>query len=372
MPDIRHSAQGVSNVYRLPRATSRPTPSDIEAPSPALQSLIEAIPARVAVLDPALRMVATNQPWREMESDTDTASSRGTAFNAFFGHECSKRDLALLREGLLELACSDEREFIHRYVRHRGERCPVLLHASHLSAGGELLLLHLQDLMQPADNELIERRHQIEILLAEEEERRRIARELHDETFQQLTLIRFGLDALKQFHLGEEMDQAWHTVEGALSAVQHQVRTLSYVLHPPELNEGGLGSALASFIKGFGRRSGLAVQFNDQSACWRRSPDIEVALYRVAQEALANVMKHARATSVEVRLICTARELVLEVSDDGIGIPATVANGEASSGLGVGLASMRERIEALAGELTVNRLNPGTLVRAHLSRKARR
>jgi signal transduction histidine kinase len=212
---------------------------------------------------------------------------------------------------------------------------------------------------------------QIVVLQAEQEERRRIARELHDETFQQLTLIQFGLETMKAADASADIRNVCDSIEAALAAVQHQVRTLSFVLHPPELDAGGLARALESFIGGFSRRSGLHVEFTNLAGEIGVPPEVELAVYRVAQEALTNVLRHAAASRVEVRLKLRDDNLILEVEDNGIGIPQINVEGRRREAVGVGLSGMHERIEALAGRLTIRSGSPGTLVSASISCRRR-
>jgi signal transduction histidine kinase len=212
---------------------------------------------------------------------------------------------------------------------------------------------------------------QMLLLQAEQEERRRIARELHDDTFQQLTLIQFGLETMKASDASPDIRDVCASIEAALAAVQHQVRTLSFVLHPPELDACGLAKALESFISGFGRRSGLNVEFVNSVGDIAVRPEVELAVYRVAQEALTNVLKHAAASRVKVRLKLRDGDLILEVEDNGIGIPKIIVEGRRREVLGVGLSGMRERIEALNGRLTIRSRSPGTLVSASIPSRRR-
>lgn len=367
---LAQSAVGIGNASALDPALRLIVNSGADAD---LSILMELVAVPIAIVDEGSLVRCSNRPWisvlaqhasdqmPEMPGKPERLLEYLTVANG------GKRDLERIRQGLDSIHAGETREFDHRYLARDGDGL-MTLHARRLHGVKSRILLCVCEAGTASDVS-IERRQQVAILLAEEEERRRIARELHDETFQQLALIQFGLETIRGAPLPENLDQACLSIETALAAVQHQVRTLSYVLHPPELNAGGLQTAMASFIKGFGRRSGLLVEFHDEIGLMKSAPDVEVALYRVAQEALANVLKHARASRVSVLLKRELRELVLEIRDDGIGIPQELASGGQPQALGVGLASMRERMQALAGELSVTRLGKGTLVRARVPRR---
>lgn len=203
------------------------------------------------------------------------------------------------------------------------------------------------------------------ILDAEEAERRRIARDVHDVTLQELVGIQFGIDAIRRdLARGSDVENICSRLQTAISSVQRDLRTLSYVLHPPELERDGLAFALRVFAEGFGRRTGLPIRYCDTLRGERVDQEMEIALYRVAREALFNVARHARASAAEIKLTRTAHGLDLTVSDNGVGIDATLTRAGSVATCGVGLGSMRERIAALGGTLTIRRLARGTLVGA--------
>lgn len=369
MADLLRPTKPTARIYQFPDPLNGWPIGRSSALDPTILSLLEAIPSRVAVFDEHLQLVAANEAWQSARRRNKRSRS-ARSLEDHFAAECREADLHTLRYGLEQVALGLEDHYACRYASRAKRHQIVSVYAARFQADVPLLLVALRDRNAKSRKEAASRQQQLAILLAEEEERRRIARELHDETSQQLTLIQFGVEGLKRAHCSPEADQACQAIETALTAVQHQVRTLSYVLHPPELCNGGLGIALGSFTKGFGRRTGLDVEFYYEEASSRCSEEIEIALYRVAQEALTNVLKHSGADAIMVRLFDGLDEQVLEISDNGVGIPVSIASGQNSQAMGVGLSSMRERIEALSGRFTINRLEPGTMIRATVPRQS--
>ena len=144
-----------------------------------------------------------------------------------------------------------------------------------------------------------------------------------------------------------------------------EVRTISHLLHPPLLDEVGLESATRWYADGFAKRCALKVSLHLDPVTNRLPKEVELALFRVLQESLTNVHRHAGAKSIEVVLSCSAGHVVLSVIDDGIGIsPEVLTRFDSGRVSGVGLAGMRERLAELDGTLEVERRSRGTAVRA--------
>jgi PAS domain S-box-containing protein len=195
-----------------------------------------------------------------------------------------------------------------------------------------------------------------EVLHVQDEERRRIARELHDDLGQQLSLLRIVLNQNKN----KEADE----IAGSALA---SVRNLSYLLHPPLLDETGLRAALDWFIEGVTKRSGIQIALTIRPTDFPRlSGEIETTIFRVIQEALTNVVRHAKTESARVDLDKQPEWVVVRIRDYGQGLPAEIAGVGATKRLGVGIAGMRERIRQFGGELTVMGSEPGTLVEAKI------
>ena len=190
-----------------------------------------------------------------------------------------------------------------------------------------------------------------QLLTAQVEERRCIARELHDEVGQVLTAIKVELSVAQ--HAVEAagappnlLEDARAITDGALNVV----RDLSHLLHPALLDDLGLPAAVAWYIKGFGRRHGLSVELLQEGMDERLSIDVESAAFRIVQEALTNVAKHARATSCRVHLQRRTNTLLVTIEDDGVGFDPAVAARPMTTG-GLGLISIRERVAHLQGAL---------------------
>ena len=198
-------------------------------------------------------------------------------------------------------------------------------------------------------------------LQARDDERRRIAREMHETTVQKLAALQLNLAALKRAGAGTpEVDVLEECVALAESSIS-DLRTLSYLLHPPMLDETGLASAVRWYAAGFAKRSGLTVRIDVPAEIGRFAQEVEIALFRLVQECLINILRHANTDRAAVRLQTEPGRLIAEVQDWGTGMPE-----QDEAVFGVGLSGMRERIEQLGGTLRIRSGCDGTSVTAVL------
>ncbi len=199
-----------------------------------------------------------------------------------------------------------------------------------------------------------------ELLNVQDEERRRIARELHDDLGQELTALKIELDV--QSNLGRDRQNFSHAQELAASTLA-KVRNMSYLLHPPLLDESGLLAALHWYFQGLQQRGQVRVNFEYTPRLFPRLPrEIETAVFRIIQESLTNIYRHSESREARIELAQESDIVRVRVRDFGKGIPETTlgTNGR----FGVGIAGMRERVKQLDGELQITREQPGTLVQA--------
>jgi signal transduction histidine kinase len=207
------------------------------------------------------------------------------------------------------------------------------------------------------------RRLSVKLLRVQDEERRRIARELHDSLGQDLTAAKISLDMLAQ----ESSNSSPHLKDAQLLVDRSisDTRTLSHLLHPPLLDEAGFSSAAKWYVEGFGRRSGIATQLYLPEHAHRLPRRTETALFRILQEALTNVHRHSGSRAVEVRVTADESRVVLTVKDFGMGVPREVLDRFWKTGnVGVGLAGVRERLKELGGFLEIESSLDGTLLKA--------
>jgi signal transduction histidine kinase len=196
----------------------------------------------------------------------------------------------------------------------------------------------------------------------QEAERRRLSLELHDETAQVLAAVRLQLGLLAEQLEPTLAARVAHTMELIDSGIQG-VRKVTEQLRPSLLDDLGLVPALRSLADAFAQRAGLTVSFDAPAAFPALAPDVELALFRAAQEALANVARHAGARAVAVRLANWNGELSLDVSDDGRGLPSSF---DAARDGHMGLAGIRERLGALGGTMRISG-TPGSGVLLHVT-----
>ena len=208
-----------------------------------------------------------------------------------------------------------------------------------------------------------------QLLCAQDDERRRIAQELHDSTAQNLAALAMnlarmdlqvdGLDAASRQVLSESIQLA--------NRCMQEIRDFSYLLHPPTLDDYGLISTLRGYADGFALRTGVRVELDLPSDLRRLPRDAETALFRVVQEALTNVYRHSGSPVARIRLLREPDSLVLEIADEGRGFQAAaLENGRSGSRLGMGLKGMKERTRHLGGSLEIKSDSHGTKIRASL------
>jgi signal transduction histidine kinase len=192
-------------------------------------------------------------------------------------------------------------------------------------------------------------------------ERRRIARELHDSLGQYLVGLKLNVDMLRQTPGREEL---WSEAEGLMQQCISEVRTLSYLLHPPTMDAAGFSSAARWYVEGFGQRSGLQVTLEAPDDLGRLPDAIELALFRVLQEALTNVHRHSGASAANILVDADAERVVLQVKDNGHGMSQELLTTfhETGAGMGVGLAGIGERVRELGGKLKLESGSGGTSV----------
>jgi PAS domain S-box-containing protein len=258
-------------------------------------------------------------------------------------------------------------EWIHQRLDN-GAPFPAAVDLSSLDADGRTMTLAVihdvseRKLIDAERERALEELHELAAALVrvQDEERRRIGRDLHDSTGQVLVSLELNLTRLVRI-VGPPRD-ALRTLAEECAALARQcsteIRTASYLLHPPLLDEIGLLSALKWLADGLRQRSGIEIEMELPESLERLPPEHELALFRVAQEALTNVLRHSRSPSATIRILERADAVIMEVEDAGRGIDAAA--------LGVGLAGMRERMRQLGGALRVRTGPQGTCVQAEL------
>jgi signal transduction histidine kinase len=209
----------------------------------------------------------------------------------------------------------------------------------------------------------------VRLMAVQDEERRRIARDLHDSAGQTLAALTMTIASLSEVagtlpavaKLADEMDSL---SQEAL----REIRTTSYLLHPPMLDEAGFASAAQWFVEGYSARSGIKVEFNVSDNIGRLPSRVELALFRVLQEALTNIHRHARCSNVVVGLALESDELVLHIEDNGRGFSKERLQSfrESQPSTSVGLAGMRERLRELGGKLEIDSDASGTILEARI------
>ena len=363
------SPEEVQTAPPLP-PDSRPAPGQFESSGTALvagtmQQLIDDLPEQIALLDELCNILAVNRAWKEtVEQHGYPEAMPGYNYRAFCANKAAEGYEPAIEAGAaLDDISSGRRTFwqmtYNGRERWKGRDYQICIHR--LDVGAQKIIsvtrFDLTEIVQL-------RRANSE---GQAIERQRMARELHDSTSQLLAGAGLLLCRLKQEQAGEKALALVEELQQLIAETQQEIRLVSYLAHPPVLEKMGLVEALKSVVGGFGRRTSLEASFEIRGQAALVPPEVESALYRVAQEALSNAHRHAHAKMVRLFLCFRASAIHLVIADDGVGISETLAGaGQA----GVGIASMRSRLSEVGGRLMVRRLSRGTAVVASLLRSS--
>jgi signal transduction histidine kinase len=327
-----------------------------------LRDVLSSLTTHLAVLDRTGRIVLVNEAWRTFDRERGTDEC---VVGANYIDVCASlaargsTAAARLRDGLLKIRDGRSRRFSHVY-RFDGSSI-YQMRATRFDRGSEMWIVVTHDDVTAAT----EAQQQVSTLTErlldiQEEERQRIALELHDSTSQHLVAVQLCLATLAQ---GRATDQTLADMREELKEAHREIRTLSYLLHPPRLAAERLEATLQQFIEGFQRRTGAAVALKLEGDVDGTPFPVQRALFRVVQEALANAHKHGRAQRIAVQLSRREDGLQLEIADDGhSALPEIVP--------GIGVPGMEARIERFGGVLSVTPTPTGTRVLAFIPAEA--
>jgi PAS domain S-box-containing protein len=205
-----------------------------------------------------------------------------------------------------------------------------------------------------------------QLIRAQDDERRRIARELHDSTGQVLAALAMTLSQMQKDSSPSNV-RRFQECRDLITSAAGEIRNLSYLLHPPLIDEVGLASAVAEYVQGFQKRSGLSVQCEISQDVGRLDGNREITLFRIIQESLGNIHRHSGSSTATVKISCLQNDIVLEIRDQGHGLPN---NPGGKSNVGVGIKGMHERLRPFNGTLRITSDPTGTCVRVTLPRES--
>ena len=306
------------------------------------ESVLDTVTANVAILNAAGEIIAVNDAWaRFAEFNALSVENHGLGLNyVAFCDGLGANEAAV---GLRGLLAGEPGPFRHEYQMDliNGPLWARMTATRVSNDGRTLVVVAQEDITVQRHAQAALGRATAALLHAEDDERRRIARELHDGTAQYLTGAKLMLGAMK--------------VEGRAEKVRVEIEALLV----NALEEMGLGPAIRQMAEGFARRTGLSLQIDIADDFPKMARPTEVALYRVAQEALANVHRHAGSPRATIGLRQAGEMVLLSIRDYGVGLPEG-----ASTTTGVGLAGMRLRLEFVSGHITLTSAFPGVLVEA--------
>ncbi len=346
---------------------ARPHQPDKAPGADLLQGVIDDLAEQIALVDASWTLLAVNKAWAEAP-ETHAIGPLGAGDNyletcRLRGAE-GDREALLILDALRQIDAGTRTSFEHVYAKpNKGREYRLVISCVH-SGRTRFATIARYEITELMTLERRNRRLERSPIHIQQEEGRRIGRELHDATAQQLVALHLSMIQLKAMHRDAESSALFAEIDDTLNRVIEEIRAIAFLLHPPSLAEHGLVEALDAMSRGFARRTRLRTSFAFEGEPTSWDAIVEETIYRVAQEALANVHRHAAAEGVGILLTRRRGFLHLVIEDDGIGIAAGAAG--FSLAPGVGVAGMRSRVEEQGGRFSIRPMESGTRVTASI------
>ncbi|MFL5156801.1 MAG: PAS domain-containing protein [Microvirga sp.] len=336
-----------------------------------LQASLDALSAHIAVLDDAGTVISVNEAWHRFARDNGySGQSHGLGMNYLDVCARAEQDdpaVTRIHEGL-EAVISGERRDYRDVYRCDGPDGPhwFQVRAMRFMTGkvSRIIVTHeniTEFVAVKAEITALSGR----LLTVQEEERERIAVELHDSTAQHLVAVSLNLMQVENFRLPPSGRRILGEIDRSLEEALKELRIFTYLLHPPRLETDGLVSTVQNFADGFSKRTDLRTILRFDEAADGLPVDLQRALFRIVQEGLANVHRHAKASQVILNLRLTSDQVILFVADNGHGMRSRRGEtGVRQATLGVGIPGMRIRLSQFGGSLRIRSGRRGTIIRA--------
>jgi signal transduction histidine kinase len=353
-----------------PHPAAAPAP-DERGDAPLMEPIPDAGGPAIAMLDERGIIIAVNHSWRSSSATRRLSLTRSGVGTPYF--EVARKVLPGLdevgfRQALDELASGARDEINYRFAigtDHGPRWRQVQITPLRFGAAIRYVATHDNVTELVLAQEAL-RRTSEQLLTAQDDERSRIAIELHDSTSQHLAALGLGLARLKGLVHSPRARGVVDEMRQSLAEAVRETRVLSYLMKPSGLVQEGLVITARRFAEGLARRTGLAIAFEATGPVDDTPAPVQHAAFRILQEALSNVHRHAGGTAAEASLSCGEGGLTLRVSDNGRGMPAHRPDGLGDGQLGVGISGMQARVRQLGGMLRIESDSTGTRLTAVL------
>jgi two-component system, NarL family, sensor kinase len=327
-----------------------------------LNELIDNSPVAILVLDPKHRVQMCNHAFERLFQYNREELLRANLEDLITADELTAEAVAIWKRVLRgeKVYASTKRK------RKDGSVVDVEIHGIPLLIKGKLIGVYgiYHDVSQRKEAELEVRQLSAQLLRLQDDERRRIARELHDCTAQKFAALNMNLARMREICVSAGPEVTAIIADSATLAEEsaRELRTIAYLLHPPTLDDIGLRSAISWYARGFSQRSGIQVNLSLAEDIGRLPLEVETMMFRVVQEGLTNIHRHSGSGAATIRLTADAENVILEIIDRGRGMPANL-QGATVGEFGVGIAGMRERVRQLGARLEIVSGKHGTTLR---------